>query len=190
MIRLQDIQKLWLVVMILFLIAASNIIEVNSKPGVQAVDNISFSTVTFETGQTIPKLYTADGNDTSPPLKWNISSNKVQSFALICDDPDAPMGTWIHWIIYDIPPDVHELSEGVAKQEVLPNGARQGKNSWGKIGYGGPSPPPGKPHRYFFKLFALDTMLNLKSGATKEQLLAAMKGHITAQAELMGTYGR
>jgi hypothetical protein len=106
------------------------------------------------------------------------------------DDPDAPVGTWVHWVLYDLPADAKELSEGVAKQEQLSNGARQGRNDFGKIGYGGPCPPPGKPHRYFFKLYALDAKLNLKAGATKAEVERAMKGHILAQGELIGKYGR
>jgi Raf kinase inhibitor-like YbhB/YbcL family protein len=103
---------------------------------------------------------------------------------------DAPVGTWVHWVLYDLPAETRELAEAVAKQEQLSNGARQGRNDFGKIGYGGPCPPPGKPHRYFFKLYALDAKLSLKAGATKADVERAMKGHVLAQAELMGRYGR
>ncbi len=106
------------------------------------------------------------------------------------DDPDAPVGTWVHWVLYDVPADAKELPEAVPKQEQLASGARQGHNDFGKTGYGGPCPPPGKPHRYFFKLYALDAKLNLKAGATKADVERAMKGHILAQAELVGKYGR
>jgi Raf kinase inhibitor-like YbhB/YbcL family protein len=106
------------------------------------------------------------------------------------DDPDAPVGTWVHWVLYDLPPEARELPESVAKQEQLSSGARQGRNDFGKIGYGGPCPPPGKPHRYFFKLYALDSKLNLKSGATKADAERAMRGRILAQSELIGRYGR
>jgi len=144
----------------------------------------------FSEGEAIPKKFTCDAQDVSPQLKWNEPPAKTQSFALVMDDPDAPAGTWVHWVLYDLAADTGELPEGVAKQEQLASGTRQGRNDFGKIGYGGPCPPPGKPHRYFFKLYALDTRLNLKSGATKADLERAMKSHIVAQAELIGRYGR
>lgn len=106
------------------------------------------------------------------------------------DDPDAPVGTWVHWVIYDLPANAHELAEGVAKQEQLPSGARQGRNDFGKTGYGGPCPPPGKAHRYFFKLYALDAKLGLKLGARKSDVERSMQAHLLAQTELMGRYGR
>jgi Raf kinase inhibitor-like YbhB/YbcL family protein len=144
----------------------------------------------FSEGETIPKKFTCDAQDVSPKLEWNKPPANTGSFALIMDDPDAPAGTWVHWVLYDLPADAKELPERVPRQEQLAGGARQGRNDFGKIGYGGPCPPPGKPHRYFFKLYALDTRLNLKSGATKADLERAMKGHILAQAELIGRYGR
>jgi Raf kinase inhibitor-like YbhB/YbcL family protein len=144
----------------------------------------------FAARETIPKKFTCDGPDVSPKLTWNEPPSNTQSFALIMDDPDAPVGTWVHWVLYDLPAETRELAEGVAKQEQLSNGARQGRNDFGKIGYGGPCPPPGKPHRYFFKLYALDAKLSLKAGATKADVERAMKGHVLAQAELMGRYGR
>jgi len=143
----------------------------------------------FQNGGSIPKKFTCEAADVSPELTWSGAPEKAQSFALIADDPDAPMGTWVHWVIYDLPANTAELPEGVPKQEQAASGA-QGKNSSGKIGYGGPCPPPGKPHRYFFKLYALDSKLNLKPGARKPEVEAAMKGHVLAQAELMGKYGR
>ncbi len=152
--------------------------------------SLQITSAAFSAGETIPKKFTCDGPDVSPKLTWNESPAKTQSFALIMDDPDAPVGTWVHWVLFDLPADTKELSEGVAKQEQLSNGARQGRNDFGKIGYGGPCPPPGKPHRYFFKLYALDSKLNLKAGATKADVERAMKGHILAQAELIGKYGR
>ena len=150
----------------------------------------SLSSQSFQNGSDIPKKFTCDGPDVSPQLKWNDPPPNTLSFALIMDDPDAPAGTWVHWVLYDLPADTGELPEGVRKQEQLSSGARQGRNDFGKIGYGGPCPPPGKAHRYFFKLYALDTKLNLKSGATKADLERAMKGRILAQAELIGRYGR
>ena len=144
----------------------------------------------FSAGDAIPKKFTCDGPDVSPKLSWNEPPPNTQGFALIMDDPDAPAGTWVHWVLYDLPADTRELSEGVARQEQLSSRARQGRNDFGKIGYGGPCPPPGKPHRYFFKLYALDSNLNLKPGATKAEVERAMKGHILAHAELIGRYGR
>ncbi len=144
----------------------------------------------FSAGGTIPKKFTCDGHDDSPQSTWTDPPVKTQSFALIMDDPDAPVGTWVHWVIFDLPANARELPESVPKQEQLPSGARQGRNDFGKIGYGGPCPPPGKPHRYFFKLYALDTKLGLKAGARKSDVERAMQAHILAQAELMGRYGR
>ncbi len=152
--------------------------------------SFQISTSAFSPGEMIPKKFTCDGPDVSPKLTWNDPPASTQSFAVIMDDPDAPVGTWVHWVLYDLPADARELAEGVAKQEQLLSGAHQGRNDFGKIGYGGPCPPPGKPHRYFFKLYGLDAKLGLKAGATKADVERAMKGHILSQAELMGRYGR
>ncbi len=150
---------------------------------------IKVTSSAFEHEGMIPVKYTCDGEDISPPLKWEGVPENARSIVLINDDPDAPMGTWVHWVLYDLPADIKELQEGIPTDEVLENGAKHGKNSWGKIGYGGPC-PPGGTHRYFFKIYALDKMLNLKPGATKEEILKAMEGHIIAQGELMGRYRR
>jgi Raf kinase inhibitor-like YbhB/YbcL family protein len=152
--------------------------------------SIQLTSSAFSAGETIPKKFTCDGPDLSPKLTWSPPPSDTQSFALIMDDPDAPMGTWVHWVLFDLPANTQELPEGVAKQEQLASGARQGRNDFGKIGYGGPCPPSGKPHRYFFKLYALDVKLGLKAGATKADVEGTMKGHIRAQAELIGKYGR
>jgi Raf kinase inhibitor-like YbhB/YbcL family protein len=154
--------------------------------------NMSFeiASTAFSGGGTIPKKFTRDGPDVSPPLRWTRAPAAAQSFALIMDDPDAPVGTWVHWVLYDLPADATELPEGVEKQEQLVNRAIQGRNDFRRIGYGGPCPPPGTPHHYYFKLYALDTKLNLKGGATKPELERAMKGHILGEAELVGRYGR
>lgn len=143
----------------------------------------------FAAGAVIPRKYTCDGQDISPPLQWSDPPAAAGSFALVCDDPDAPAGTWIHWVIYNIPAAAHALPERVVNDAALPDGSRQGRNSWGNTGYGGPCPPRGQ-HRYYFKLYALDKMLDLASGAGRDQLLKAMQGHIVAQAELMGVYSR
>ena len=144
----------------------------------------------FSQGQSIPQKYACDGPDRSVPLTWTDPPAGTKSFALIADDPDAPMGTWVHWVLYDLPAETHQLPEGVPKQETLSDGSRQGMNDFGRIGYGGPCPPPGKPHRYFFKLYALDKKAGLPPRATKPQVLDAMKSHVLAEAQLMGTHKR
>jgi len=144
----------------------------------------------FQSGAEIPRKYICDANDVSPSLSWDKAPAGTKAFALISDDPDAPVGTWVHWVIYDLPADTKELAEGIATSETLANEAKQGINDFRKVGYGGPCPPPGLPHRYFFKLYALDAPTNLKPRATKQQLLDAMKGHVLGEAELMGRYKR
>ena len=151
---------------------------------------IQLGSTAFGEGANIPKQYTEDGKNVSPSLRWSDPPKETKSLALICDDPDAPRGTWVHWVIFNLPASQHELEEGVPPQEELHNGARQGKNDFGRIGYGGPAPPRGKPHRYFFKLYALSTLLELAPGSTKDQLIAAMKGHVLAEGQHMGQYGR
>lgn len=151
---------------------------------------IDFTSDAFKHEALIPVKHTGDGPDVSPPLAWADPPEGTASFAIICDDPDAPMGTWVHWVIYNIPADARALPEGVPATEKLDLGAVQGKNDFGKIGYGGPAPPPGKPHRYFFKLYCLDAKLPPDPGATKQQLLATMAGHVLAQGTLMGRYER
>lgn len=149
--------------------------------------SMEITSTAFQSGAPIPKQYTADGANQSPPLRWSEPPKGTQSFALICDDPDAPSGTWVHWVLFNLP-DHRELAAG--GWAPLPSGATQGKNSFNKIGYGGPDPPEGKLHHYLFKLYALDVTLNLPSGASKAQLVEAMEGHILARGELMGTYQR
>lgn len=146
------------------------------------------STKAFRSGGPIPRKYTCDGPDASPPLAWNDPPAGTQCLALIVDDPDAPAGTWVHWVLYDIPPQTRELPEGVPKDRQLPSGACQGRNDFGKVGYNGPCPPRGALHRYFFKLYALDSKTNLQPLASKRDLEHVMKGHILAQAELIGKY--
>jgi Raf kinase inhibitor-like YbhB/YbcL family protein len=151
---------------------------------------MQLTSAAFQEGDTVPKQYTGDGPDNSPPVRWSGAPEATKSFALVCEDPDAPRGTWVHWVIWNLPPDVHELSEGMPTSATLPNNARQGKNDFGKIGYGGPAPPRGKPHRYFFKIYALDGTLDLPEGATKKQLEQVLKDHVLASGQLMGKYGR
>jgi Raf kinase inhibitor-like YbhB/YbcL family protein len=151
---------------------------------------VQLKSSSFQPGGDIPRKYTCDGNDVSPQLSWSGAPAGTRAFALIADDPDAPAGTWVHWVIYDLPVDTKELTEALPATETLTNGAKQGINDFRKVGYGGPCPPPGLPHRYFFKLYALDAPMDLKPRAIKQQLLDAIKNHILGEAELMGRYKR
>jgi len=150
---------------------------------------VSVSSAAFEEGGMIPSKYTCDGADTSPPLKWADIPEGTKSIALICDDPDAPMGTWVHWVVWNIPAEARALAEGVRPDPQLPDGTRQGVSDFGRPGYGGPCPPSGT-HRYYFKIYALDAMLDLPSRATKADLVKAMKAHVLAEGQLMGKYAR
>jgi Raf kinase inhibitor-like YbhB/YbcL family protein len=152
-----------------------------------AVVDFNLTSPAFASGEAIPSQYTCDGRDISPPLQWSEPPPGTGGLALIADDPDAPVGTWVHWVVYNLPPDLRSLPEAVPAGADLPQGGRHGQNSWKRTDYGGPC-PPGGTHRYFFKLYALDSRLDLDAGATKAQLLKAMQGHVLAQAELMGTY--
>ena len=151
---------------------------------------LNIKSVAFSDGELMDAKYTCKGDDLSPSISWDAVPEGTKSFALICDDPDAPFMTWVRWVIYDIPANVTELSEGVPKEEVLSNGAKQGRNDFRKIGYGGPCPPPGGPHRYFFKLYALDTVLNLEPGMIKKSLLKAIEGHVLEEAQIIGKFKR
>ncbi len=141
----------------------------------------------FESNEIIPKDFTCNGINYSPPLSWSNIPANTKSLALICDDPDAPAGTWTHWIIFNMPPLSKGLNQGVLPISEIAHETKQGINDFKKIGYGGPCPPNGT-HRYFFRLYALNTKLNLESGITKNKLLTAMKGHIISEAELVGKY--
>ena len=147
-----------------------------------------FTSSVFSDHGAIPKKYSGQGDNISPPLTWAGAPAETKSFAMIVDDPDAPIGTFVHWVIFNIPPSAGNLPEDVPKLKNLTDGSLQGRNTFQKIGYGGPLPPTQKPHRYFFKLHALDTMLGLEAGAYKKDLLKAMEGHILAEAELVGVY--
>ena len=170
--------------MILFLNCGK---EGNSKdPGGTAMGTIAVTSTAFKEGGMIPGKYTCDDRDLSPQIAWTGIPAGAKSIALICDDPDAPAGTWVHWVVFNIPATVKELAEGMT---ALPAGAKQGINDFRKVRYGGPC-PPGGTHRYFFKIYALDTILTLKEGATKSELLKAMEGHVLAQGQLVGKYKR
>ena len=150
---------------------------------------LQISSSAFSEGQMIPRQYTCDGTDISPALSWHGVPEGTRSLALICDDPDAPVGTWVHWVLFNIDPGKTGLPARISPDAEVAGGARHGTNDFRRLGYGGPC-PPGGTHRYFFKLYALDTALELEAGATKAQLEAAMQGHILAQAQLMGKYRR
>lgn len=155
----------------------------------KTIMSIQLTSSAFTEGKPIPAKYTCDGDDISPPLKWSNTPSGTRSLALISDDPDAPVGTWVHWVLYNLPPTVTELPENTPTTESIPNGAKQGINDFKRFGYGGPCPPSGT-HRYYFKIYALDTELKLKARPTKSDLLQAMQGHVLAEGQLMGTYRR
>lgn len=144
----------------------------------------------FHEGETIPQQYTCDGANISPPLSWTGMPTGTESFALICDDPDAAHGAWVHWVIFNLSANATALPEGLPTERKIDSGAHQGLNSGKKIGYSGPCPPPGMSHRYVFTLYALDTRLDVIGDPSKEQLLRMMEDHILAEAHIMGRYGR
>jgi Raf kinase inhibitor-like YbhB/YbcL family protein len=148
------------------------------------------TTTAFAAGAAIPQPCTCQGADTSPALEWSGAPEHTASFAVIMDDPDAPGGTWVHWVMWNVPEAAHGLPAAEPKREQLDDGTKQGRNSFRKIGYNGPCPPGGQTHRYFFRVYALDGKLELASGASRAQLDEAMKGHVLAQAEYMGTFHR
>lgn len=150
---------------------------------------MKLTSTSFKEGEMIPPQHTCDGPNISPHLSWTEVPSKTKSLALICDDPDAPAGTWVHWVVYNIPVSVSEFPKNILKTRTTSNGALQGINDFRQIGYGGPC-PPGGTHRYYFKLYALDTMLNLEAGMTKTETLNAIEGHLLAEAQLMGRYKR
>lgn len=168
----------------------------DNQPTGEKPMTIELTSTAFDQGKPIPAKYTGEGEDVSPPLRWANVPEGTRELALICDDPDAPREEpWVHWVIYKLPADIAGLPEGIEPKPELtgPVEALQGKNSWPSgrtIGYRGPMPPPGKPHRYFFKLYALDTELDAEPGLSKDTLLAKMKNHILGTGQLMGTYKR
>ena len=159
-----------------------------NKPKEERME-LKLESAAFKEGQAIPKQFTCDGVNISPPLEWSGVPKSAKTLAIICDDPDAPSGTFVHWVLYNLPSADMGLIENAPATEKLAGGGMQGKNDFGKTGYGGPCPPSGA-HRYFYKLYALDAELDLKAGAMKSELLKAMEGHVVAQGQLMGTYSR
>lgn len=142
----------------------------------------------FAMGAPLPERFAC--TNCSPPLSWSGVPTNAQSLAVLCDDPDAPAGDWVHWVLFNLAPDARSLPENVARNAQLPGDAVQGLNDYGRVGYDGPCPPPGQTHRYFFKVFALDVRLSLDSKARKPDLLRAMQGHVLAQGALACTYAR
>lgn len=155
---------------------------------VSKVARLAVTSPAFGPGESIPVAHTCDGADTSPPLAWSGAPEGARAYAIVADDPDAPGGTWVHWLAWDLPAGAPEVAEGASGS--LPKGAAEGKNSWGKPGYRGPCPPKGKPHRYSFRVYALDAPLGLAPGARKAELEKAVQPHLLAAGELVGLYGR
>ena len=181
--------KLWLAITLMLVACAGDDgtepdagLADNEDEELLATDLLTLSSPAFEDGAPIPEQYTCDGGDAPPPLTWREPPAGVASYALLMDDPDAPGDAWVHWVLYNIPPDIQAIGEGDI--------GVTGSNSWNRAEYGGPCPPTGEEHRYFFKLFALGSRLDLEPGSEAEELLQAMEGHILAQAQLMGTYRR
>jgi len=179
----RGIANLALTVTLIFLAASVSV--ATDSPG-----KLELTTMAFRPGRTIPTQFTCSGVNISPSLSWNHPPPRTQSFVLIVDDPDAPAGTWVHWVMYNLPASARKLPEHVPPGTAVAGGGKQGVNDFPTNGYGGPCPPPGKPHRYFFRLYALDTVLNLRAPVHRRDVDSAMKGHVLAQAELMGTFGR
>lgn len=173
---------------VLFVLAA--MLGLDAAGPERNIMKLELTSPAFREGQPIPVKHTCQGTDLSPALQWNAPPPNTKSLALICDDPDAPAGTWVHWVLYNLPANLTGLPEKVPATDTLENGARQGVNDFRRVGYGGPCPPPGKPHRYFFKLYALDTEVNLPPRASKADLLRAIESHILAEGRLQGTYQR
>lgn len=151
---------------------------------------LNLRSTAWPNGARIPVKFTADGEDRSPPLVFEGTPAGTKAFALICDDPDAPIGTWVHWVLYNIPPTATGLAEGVPAQPTLADGSHHGTNSWRRLGYGGPSPPGHKPHRYFFRLYALREPIASGPGLLAKDVTNAIQGRVIESAEFMGTYGR
>jgi Raf kinase inhibitor-like YbhB/YbcL family protein len=168
-------------------LAASAVIM---QPPPQSTKQMQVTSAAFKNNESIPAQYTCEGKNISPPLAWTGAPAGTRSFVLIVDDPDAPHGVWTHWVVFDLPADTTELAEDTPKSQSITGNAKQGTNDFKQVGYGGPCPPAGKPHRYFFKLYALDTLLDLKPGASKNQVEAALAQHVLAQGQLVGTYQR
>ncbi len=180
---------LWIMALVVSAIACNG-----EEPQPQAADDSAVTLLieseAFEAEGTIPQPYTCDGDDVSPALRWSEPPAGTQSLALIFDDVDAPMRTWVHWVLFNIPASTRTLPEGIADDAIVTGLGVHGSNSWKALGYGGPCPPKGSPHRYTFRLYALDATLDLEAGASRAELDEAMEGHILGQGQLVGLYGR
>lgn len=186
--EISNLKLLWsLAATATVLLASATVLWAQKKP---SATKFELTTSSFTPGGNIPRQFTCQGEDISPALAWTEPPPGTQSLALIMDDPDAPMGTFVHWVVYNLPGGARQLPDRVPRKDDLAGGGVQGRNDFATTGYGGPCPPPGKPHRYFFKLYALDSKLNLQAGIPKRDVEQAMKGHILAEAHLMGRYGR
>lgn len=180
----------WPSLILLAVVAAGSAAQNQTKQATSSRMKFQVTSPAFASGNAIPRQYACDGPDQSPELRWNESPAATVTFALVMNDPDAPVGDWTHWIAWNIPAASHGLAENSPRQEQFADGTRQGRNDFGKIGYNGPCPPPGKAHRYFFHVYAVATKLDLPAGASRAELDSALKGHILAEAEYMGTYRR
>ena len=184
-------KRIWTAIWILVLLGGSIACNGEQPPAAgEAVGTLQLESEAFAAGATIPQRYTCDGDDISPALRWSEPPAGTQSLALIFDDVDAPGRTWIHWVVFNLPADARALHEGVPSDPIVAGLGVHGANSWKRPGYGGPCPPKGGPHRYTFRLYALDTILDLDAGADRAELDRAMEGHILATGQLMGLYGR
>ena len=163
--------------------------QINQTSHILGGNQMDITSSAFNEGAMIPEKYTCDGPNISPPLKWSDAPEETKSFAIICEDPDAPSGIWVHWVLFNLPVNVKELPENIPAIGKVSNGAKQGKNDFGKIGYGGPC-PPGGTHRYFFQVYALTKELDLEAGISKSELISAMEGNILSEGQIMGKYQR
>ncbi len=179
-----------LLLALICMLASAGAVASNARQTEGGSESMQIQSSAFNEGDTIPRKHTCDGEDVSPQLTWSAAPEGTKSFVLICDDPDAPVGTWVHWVLFGLSSDTTELPEGVPDGEEVLGGAKHGRTDFGNLGYGGPCPPPGPAHRYFFKLYAIDTEPPLGAGATKADVMAAIEGHILAEGRLMGRYGR
>ena len=180
---------LWMTLLTIIAVGATSCTVSEPELPDEGEMTLSLSSPAFQEGEDIPITYTCDGQDVSPPLTWGEPPSETQSFALIMDDPDAPGGVFTHWLLFNLPADSRELLEAVPPNE-LANGALQGKNDFGTIGYGGPCPPPGPAHHYRFTIYALDQALDLMTDASRKQVIDAITGHILARGQLTGMYQR
>jgi Raf kinase inhibitor-like YbhB/YbcL family protein len=181
---------LWMTLLTLIAAGAVSCAPSESTLPEEGEMTLSLSSPVFQEGEDIPITYTCDGQDISPPLTWGEPPSETQSFALIMDDPDAPGGVFTHWLLFNLPADSRELPEAVPPHNELANGALQGQNDFGTNGYGGPCPPSGPAHHYRFTIYALDQSLDLMAGASREQVLDDITGHILAWGQLTGIYQR